>query len=952
MDIFAPFPDIEQVELASKFLYEFLKSREGLFNPSSALCFTALSLDSNFHEKLKNVHRARDEGALESFCVYFERNMWHMTPQLKRMNEVIRSIESENKIMPFVKGQSKHPVWTPRKNSTNPDTTDHIRKLGIPLGTREEIPLVILHKLGSFQHDPVLLKRLDMIFSSNHHTFVSFVLRKDFNLTWLSSFLINTSGTGKTRLLFEGLCLHWGLYFTCAIDSSYLGAGDLTLAINHLESNRNWTRYLPLRSSARHATSLRNNIQTVHRLTGEALLARLLVFKMYLEACSKDGFCLDHRQRWLESQIFPHTFASSCEPYGKLKHEIARAYLPDSVLDEAIMRTLEDIQGIWEMSQDEFFYIVIDEANVASQKHNGAFEDEHGRYPLLKEIIRSWKRRMGHLPIKFIVAGTVIPQEHFRSNTGEWDEFWWCSNTGYFEDPENHRRYISQFLLPQFEKSNTGRLLLDRMWHWLRGRYRYTASFLTLLLDNNFESPHTLLGEYIWSLSEYMPHDNTTYSVHEKSYANNWYSSLGTTGLSEKSVSTLAMHRAITSFLTTSKGCVDFTVMDLALVNQDYGLFLDPMCSRIGLEEPVTVTFGAKWFSQNPYFTLVKLSGTFAWDYDTGIHPSHFASSLALSLALCFGESSEISNTFTTFGLPGRLPLGRLVKFIKVADKLESVDVKFSENMPDRLVFLTGTPEEVFSWFKHEREEPFCVMSCSSSARVTLVFCLSLSDERNFWVFVSVPSTFTSENPDFAQDIKEIHPKFIFRDQPEVLTLLDQLPNLNTDVGPSGILRISGSFRVKSATVDSIPHEEYPAGVLNIEGLDKLTKEISPDLLMRRLSRIFTQEGRIKTFHTVLPTAAQDDVSAIVKKRGRSTSTDDAASTSRTDGTKVQRSSKDIVAIGSGFMARKGRKGTRNLRTRRSKRNMRDVVIGRASVVVPRSSLVDSTVASSSSLTI
>ncbi|KAJ4476446.1 hypothetical protein C8J55DRAFT_119154 [Lentinula edodes] len=121
-------------------------------------------------------------------------------------------------------------------------------------------------------------------------------------------------------------------------------------------------------------------------------------------------------------------------------------------------------------------------------------------------------------------------------------------------------------------------------------------------------------------------------------------------------------------------------------------------------------------------------------------------------------------------------------------------------------------------------------------------------------------------------------------------------------------------------------------------------------MLMRRLSRIFTQEGRIKPFHAALPTAAQDDVSAIVKKRGRSTSTVDATSTSRTDGTKVQKSSEDIVAIGSGSMPRKGRKGTRNLRTRRSNRNMRDVVTGRASVVVPRSSLVDSTVPSSSSV--
>ncbi|KAJ3810907.1 hypothetical protein F5876DRAFT_76331 [Lentinula aff. lateritia] len=925
MNIFLSFPNIEQVVPASQFFFQILKFRKGPFKPSLGLCFNALLVDSDLHEKLKVAHHARDMGALDSLCMYFERNAWRMDPDLEDVFEAIRLMESDNKIMPFVKGEWKLPIWAPTREDTDPDIMDHVRKLGIPLGNREEIPLVILHKLGSFQHDPILKKRLDTIFSPNHHTF-----------------LINTSGTGKTKLLFEGLCLHWGLYFTCAIDSSFLGAGDFVLAINDIESHRNWTGHLPFPSSPHYATSLQHNIKTIFRLTSEALLARLLVFKMYLTACSKSALCHDHRQRWLESQIFPRTITSRFEAYGKTKYEISRAEVHDSVIDDAITHTLEDIQSIWDISPGEFFYIVIDEANVASRKHDGAFADEYGRYSILKEIIRSFQCRMGHLPVRFVVAGTIIPREHFQSSSGEWDSFRWCSDTGCFDDPEAHRRYISQFLPPHFEKSDTGQLLIKRMWHWLRGRYRYTASFLTLLLDNNFESPHTLLGGFVQTMSGYMPPENSEYTSQETFSTNNWYLSLGSKGLSRRFTSTIAMHRSVISFLTTSKGCCDFTSNDIDLVNEDYGIFLDPTCSRIGLDEPVTVIYGAKWLKQQPYFTLVRLAGTFAWNYQTGIHPSHFASSLALSLAFCFGDFCKVSNTCTVFGLTTPLLNGRLVKFVKVAERLETLDVQLSETMPDRLVFVAGAPEEVMSWFKHEHDEPFCLLPSSSSTSVTLVFCLKLSDERTFWVFVYVPSTFTRENPDFAQDIKEIHPNVIFRDQPEVVTLLDQLPNLNTDVGPSGILRISGSFRVKSATVDSIPHEEYPAGVLNIGRLDRLTKEISQDMLMRRLSRIFT--GRTEPFHTALPIVA---VSAIFKKRGRSTSTDDAASTSRSDGTKVQKFSEDIVVTNSGSMTRKGRKGTKSLRTGRSNRHIGDVVTGHASVVVPRSSLVDSTVPSS-----
>ncbi|KAF9075336.1 hypothetical protein BDP27DRAFT_1212967, partial [Rhodocollybia butyracea] len=205
----------------------------------------------------------------------------------------------------------------------------------------------------------------------------------------------------------------------------------------------------------------------------------------------------------------------------------------DAELDAAITHTLEDIQSIWEISSGGFFYITLDEANVASRKYIDSFEDEYGRYPILKEIIRTLQRRMGHLPIKFVVAGTVIPPEYFQSKIGEWDDFRWCSGTGSFDHPDVQQQYISQFLPPDLRNSDQGRVLLDRMWRWLRGRHRYTASYLTVLLNNNFESPHTLLGDYIRRITGYNPPDNREFSRGEKVCHNSWYSSLGSRGLDD-----------------------------------------------------------------------------------------------------------------------------------------------------------------------------------------------------------------------------------------------------------------------------------------------------------------------------------------------------------------------------------------------------------------------------------
>ncbi|KAE9401229.1 hypothetical protein BT96DRAFT_613106 [Gymnopus androsaceus JB14] len=413
MEIFDSFPDIEEPELASKFVHSYLASKhEESLKPSLELFITGLSVDSSLHGKLKTIHKTRDVEALERFCVHFQRNSWRYDVQLESVNEVIHRIETAEKIFKVVRGELNHPAWTPRTDSSNADITSHIRNLELTVGINRDVPLLILFRLGSFQDDPILRARLGRIFSPLNHTF-----------------LLNTSGSGKTRLLFEGLCLHWGFYFTCGLDSSGLGSEDFSSAIDNVKRSRKWSNVILTSADVDYTSSLQNNRQIAYRSFSEALLARLLVFKTYLEACSQEGFCHKQRQRWLESQILP-VLPFNDDPFSMI-NELDYDDLDDSVLDKAIENTLEDIQNIWEMPSGEFFYIVLDEANVASRMHDLAFADEYGHYPILKEIIRTLRKRMGHLPVKFVVAGTIIPQEHFQSAVGEWDDFRWCSDTGF-----------------------------------------------------------------------------------------------------------------------------------------------------------------------------------------------------------------------------------------------------------------------------------------------------------------------------------------------------------------------------------------------------------------------------------------------------------------------------------------------------------------------------------------
>ncbi|KAJ3846280.1 hypothetical protein EV368DRAFT_89294 [Lentinula lateritia] len=364
---------------------------------------------------------------------------------------------------------------------------------------------------------------------------------------------------------------------------------------------------------------------------------------------------------------------------------------------------------------------------------------------------------MGHLPVRFVVSGTIIPEEHFQSSVGEWDDFCWCSDTGSFDDPEEHCRYVSKFMPTEFASSVTGQTLLDHMWQWLYGRHRYTVSFLAVLLHNSFRSPHTL-------------HDNHEYLGGEEARYNSWYAPLGSRGLGLWSLSTVTveMHHAATSFLSTSNGCIDCLKEGRILITEDYGYFIDPDCAQIALNEPLTITSGTSWLKKNSYFGFAKFIRIFCKRSKVAVHPTHFAHFLTFWLASLLCPPCKISDAFRIIRLPATFSQVKLVTCTKIAQQIEAVDVHIWEEIYGKLVFMANSAEDILLWFKHERDGPFCALLSSLSNTVILAFCLQLADERSFWVFVRISSKYTNEEDiDFAQEIDDLHPTKVFHDQTE-----------------------------------------------------------------------------------------------------------------------------------------------------------------------------------------
>jgi hypothetical protein len=294
----------------------------------------------------------------------------------------------------------------------------------------------------------------------------------------LSSHLINTSGSGKTRILFEGLCRYWGLYFTSGLD---LGSQGMAKVLESLSSASNFTKEL---SSTSDLGPLDHNRMIAHRRFRQVLIAHLFVLRMFLEAARKvcpEGPLDRYRRHWLFLQLLPRDVVGN-DIFLELTMILNKAsdnYLgvkKTTAEKQEVTNLLRDIEGITSAR----LYLVLDEAQIPARLYRGAYRsaDTSKERPILREILSAWDQ-LGYT----IVAGTGLSVKEVKelvdSTVAKLVVRWrTCTKTGAFDSPEAQSSYISRYLPPHLLQNDHGRLL-DRCWSWLRGRY---VSDISLIL--------------------------------------------------------------------------------------------------------------------------------------------------------------------------------------------------------------------------------------------------------------------------------------------------------------------------------------------------------------------------------------------------------------------------------------------------------------------------------------
>ncbi|CAG8810590.1 31047_t:CDS:2, partial [Racocetra persica] len=164
---------------------------------------------------------------------------------------------------------------------TNHIFAENINIAKIP--TIKKKSMFILHSLPDFDNDQLIIEgyvQKEKLLELRN---------KVMNNSWF--FLIGTSGSGKTRSLFELFCQIYGIYFTINAENGLkmnLGSKDLDIAINELEN------YLTINHE--------KNTRVALRFTRAMILGRLFILNKLLEIHSNFT-----PKQWLLMQLLPCT---------------------------------------------------------------------------------------------------------------------------------------------------------------------------------------------------------------------------------------------------------------------------------------------------------------------------------------------------------------------------------------------------------------------------------------------------------------------------------------------------------------------------------------------------------------------------------------------------------------------------------------------------------------------
>ncbi|KAL1729173.1 hypothetical protein EV714DRAFT_273955 [Schizophyllum commune] len=387
-------------------------------------------------------------------------------------------------------------------------------------GCSPDTPALLVDRLGAFSDDPVLMERVEAVFNERHNYFY------------------NASGVGKTRIILEGLVANWGLYITCAYQPKRIGSADMTSLMGDATTINSGFSAILSGDGATQASQLRQNERIVRLRVFAIILARITILGLFLAAMRKqqlspqDSQC---RRLWVLLQLDP-TILSLIDPTVSrdVFHDLSLVILRehgDTSSEQSMRRTMSAaMRGLKKDLEDLPFYVVLDEAQDAARAFPAAFRSaadptresvssiEGQERPLLRAVVMNMTTYLESTRKQafIIMTGTSLTAQDVNSFLGETDlrgavsdpvTFGHDNYIGGFDSYEDMLRYVQLYIPRDRCEGRVGNILLQRMYKWLRGRYRFTVAYLVLLLKAGLRSPHRLLDLFVYACTGHTPSD-------------------------------------------------------------------------------------------------------------------------------------------------------------------------------------------------------------------------------------------------------------------------------------------------------------------------------------------------------------------------------------------------------------------------------------------------------------
>ncbi|KAJ3846163.1 hypothetical protein EV368DRAFT_70137, partial [Lentinula lateritia] len=506
----------------------------------------------------------------------------------------------------FIKDEISLPLWEPAFDLPNLKVPQKHRQfihdLKIPRARapHNHLPDMLLHNLGWFQQDEQLKACIQGLFTT-HPTHKIFV---------------NTSSAGKTRAVLEHLCSNWGLYFSCH-DDSHVGSKDVPSAMSNIRKtlNQSTLPHAPnlLVTPADIAAHSRNKDVHPSDVTEEDVLrSRIVNFKKDVPKSDKFSQALEKNQ------------------------QLAGSLLPVPLLARLLIlqqynATVQSVDGdLSQMDhkrngQDDLFHQLGRDLDNYFKKENLDLSQKIDIIrSLLHEILQSVREALGLNPRKLNGKASVY-------------------DTGAFNDPEAQVAYLESFF--PLDTWKTSERLRSRIYYRLKGRYRFTAEYLSLVLQCGYQNMHQLLDQYIHSVAGFHPTDSES---PEKSFfgvVELPALAFGFEKLDERmreKVKTIAHEYLFTSKLETYLGTDERWYIELGLARiSGYD-----RQKSIKIDEPLVLLSCSIWFNKQRPHTVYKTLADHIQKHDPTTGRNGFEEFIAFYLLKVFEKPRQLNHVF------------------------------------------------------------------------------------------------------------------------------------------------------------------------------------------------------------------------------------------------------------------------------------------------------------------